>query len=82
MMWDNGWGAGQWVAMSVMMVLFWGLIVAGIIALVHATRSDRHTPPAPAPHESSARRILDERFARGELDADEYAHRRDLLDRS
>jgi putative membrane protein len=32
--------------------------------------------PAPA---SDALRILDERFARGEIDADDYKQRRDLL---
>lgn len=31
--------------------------------------------------ESSARRILDERFARGELEEDEYRRRRDALER-
>jgi hypothetical protein len=34
----------------------------------------------PAPPADSARRILDERFARGEIDDDEYRHRREVLD--
>ncbi len=81
MMWDNGWGAGQWVAMSLMMVLFWGLIVVGVVALVRSTRPGGHGAPPPGSGHG-ARRILDERFARGEIDADDYAQRRDLLDRS
>lgn len=36
----------------------------------------RYWHPSPA---SDALRILDERFARGEIDADEYRQRRDLL---
>jgi putative membrane protein len=81
MMWDNGWGAGQWVAMSLMMVLFWGLIIFAVVALVRSTRSEGHSSSAP-PRAHAARRILDERFARGEIDAEEYVQRRDLLDRS
>jgi putative membrane protein len=81
-MWHDGWGSGQWIAaISVMMVVFWGLIVVGVVALVRSTRADGHTH-APPTRSNDARRILDERFARGEIDADEYAHRRDVLDRS
>ncbi len=81
MMWDNGWGTGQWVAMSLMMVLFWGLIIFAVVALVRSTRSEGHSLSSP-PLAHDARRILDERFARGEIDAEEYVQRRDLLDRS
>lgn len=82
MMWDNGLGAGQWIWMTVMMVAFWGLIVFGVVALVRSARPGDHAPHPAAPGASDARRILDERFARGEIDADEYAQRRDLLGRS
>lgn len=78
MMW--GYGPGYWLGMGVTMILFWGLIIAGIVALVRyigGTRSaDRpHTTAGPtAPEEALA-----ERFARGEIDADEYKERLDLL---
>ncbi len=78
MMWDNSWGAGQWVAMSMMMVVFWGLIVVAVVSLVRWNRGEAHA--SVARRENDAMRILDERFARGEIDADEYAHRRELLD--
>ena len=30
--WQNqGWGAGDWFAMVVMMILFWGFLVAGVV---------------------------------------------------
>lgn len=76
MMW--GWGWGGWFFMGLMMVVFWGLIVFGAIALF---RSWDRGPNNPAPREDGdqARRILDERFARGEIDAEEYAKRRDVL---
>ncbi|MGH3391971.1 MAG: SHOCT domain-containing protein [Actinomadura sp.] len=61
------------------MVLLWGLIIAGIVALVRylgGTRDGR-------PHEVSERPrpedLLAERFARGEIDSDEYKQRLELL---
>lgn len=80
MMWwdDGGWGAGQWVAMSLTMLLFWGLLAAAVYWVVRALRSqrDQHGPSAPA---TSADQLLAERFARGEIDADEYSQRRAVL---
>lgn len=76
MMW--GWGWGGWMFMGLMMVVFWGLIVFGAIALFRSWgRGTEHG--APRENGDQARRILDERFARGEIDADEYAKRRDIL---
>ena len=41
---------------------------------------DPTPPPAPpAPTENSARALLDERFAKGEIDQAEYEHRRAVL---
>jgi putative membrane protein len=72
----GGWGPGAWVAMTLMMLLFWGAVVA---AIVFAVRAGHREPGSAAPRESDAERILAERFARGEIDADEYTRRRDLL---
>jgi putative membrane protein len=74
--WHGGWGSGGWVAMSVMMLLFWGLIIVGVIA---ATRSWRPGPHDGHGGQSTAMRLLDERFARGEIDEEDYRKRRDLL---
>lgn len=59
------------------------LVAFGIWELVRSGRSDvagASAGGAPVPLSGSARSILDERFARGELDADEYVSRRALLD--
>ncbi|MET2011027.1 SHOCT domain-containing protein [Microbacterium chocolatum] len=59
------------------------LAVVAVIWLVRRLRtSDTTAVPAAAPAvaTSSARGILDERFARGEIDDDEYARRRSALD--
>ena len=84
---DGGWGAGGWIVMTVLMLVFWAAIVIGIVALVrsrppahpwpHAQQPHPQPPPVPGP--DMARRILDERFARGEIDEDEYRRRRDIL---
>jgi putative membrane protein len=76
MMWwhDGGIGWGGWVAMSVMMVTFWALLVFAGIALWKLISGSDHTRDARDPQ-----RLLDERFARGNIDVDEYNTRRDLL---
>jgi putative membrane protein len=69
--------------MSVMLLLFWGLVIAAIIALVRYLGGTRQGgPPASSSADRgrpSAEELLDERFARGEIDQDEYTRRRQLL---
>ena len=75
MMWWNhgGWGAGDWTLMIVMMVVFWGMVAAVIMWAVQGRRAG--TPPPT----QTAGELLDQRFARGEIDTDEYAIRRSAL---
>jgi len=78
MMWwydDNGMGWGSWIVMILAMVAFWGLVVFGIVVTFRGLRGDG--PEEPADHDPM--RILDERFARGEIDADEYHARQGVL---
>lgn len=66
--------------MSVMMVLFWGLVIAGIVVLVRylgGNRQDRRLGLDGG--RASAEELLAERFARGEIDEDEYTRRRQML---
>lgn len=82
MMWWNdgmgyGMGWGGWVLMIVVMVGFWVLIVAGVLTLFRTTRSDRALPHDPDGR--GAHKILEERFARGDIDAEEYRARTDEL---
>ncbi|MFJ9841620.1 SHOCT domain-containing protein [Kitasatospora sp. NPDC101155] len=80
---DGGWGWGGWLAMAVFMVVFWALVIAGVVALVHYLTGARHghqpgpTPPSGEPGSDSraAEDLLAERFARGEIDEDEYRRR-------
>jgi putative membrane protein len=71
-----GWGG--WLTMGVVLLIFWGLAVAGVVLLVRLVghrHEATHEPVGP----TAALRILEERFARGEIDADEYSRRRQLL---
>lgn len=81
MMWWNhgGWGAGDWLAMSLMMVLFWGLLFVLIGWLVRSSR-DRSEPAIGAqPQADRPDEVLAYRFARGEIDEAEFTRSRALL---
>lgn len=68
----------DWAAMGVMMVFMLILVLVVVWAIAQWTRPvDRSTAMPP---EKSPRDILDERYARGEIDKDEYQERRRTLD--
>lgn len=83
MMWHGDWSGADWAWMSVVMLLFWGAVIAGVVWLVRTAgrRSDGGAPSdkRAASDRASARDILDERYARGELSDEEYRARRSLL---
>ena len=82
MMWWNhsGWGVGDWLAMVTMMVLVWGLLVALAVWLFRGSRKQPGAlGPQHVPSSQSADLMLAERFARGEIDEDEFTHRRAVL---
>jgi len=72
MMWWYGSGMPGWgqVIMMLGMVLFWVAIVAIAVAAIRLPRRDRR----PDPEE-----LVAERFARGEIDEQEYRSRLDVL---
>ncbi|MGW2642890.1 SHOCT domain-containing protein [Streptomyces sp. NPDC001348] len=88
MMWyDGGWGMGGWFLMTVFMVLFWAVLIVGLVALVRYLTGTRHHQQPGPPQASGeggwqdrrAENLLAERFARGEVDEDEYKRRLTLL---
>lgn len=72
----DGVGWGGWVLMALIMVAFWGLVVYAIVVLFRAGST-----PGAAQNDAAGdpRRILDARFARGEIELEEYQTRRDAL---
>ena len=89
MMYDrdgHDWGWGTWLGMGLMMTVLTVLVVAVVVLVVRATIGPQKptTSPLPGiprdtPRDSEAQRVLDERFARGDIDEGEYVARRDLL---
>ncbi|MEO6827727.1 MAG: SHOCT domain-containing protein [Microbacteriaceae bacterium] len=76
----DSWGIAGWIAMAVLMILFWGGVVTVIVVLLRRSHSDQGmTGMRPSHHD--AERILNERFARGEIDETEYLARRGALRR-
>ncbi len=76
----GNWGIGTWVALTLVMLLFWGSVVTALILLLRR-------PPTPdgdglRPAHRDAEHILNERFARGEIDEAEHAARRAALRRT
>lgn len=70
-MWHGGWVFGP-----IMMILFLALIVIAVVLLVRWLASSNGRPPV---SRSDALAILQERFARGEIDKDDYDERRRIL---
>ena len=73
---DYGMSGWMWV-WSAALVIGVLTLVAGLVWAVVATTTHRRTPGAGADGAGPgpARRILDERYARGELDTQEYRER-------
>ena len=80
MMWYRGdWGWGGWILMTVAMVVFWALLITAVVLLVRYLVTSRGTVVPPAVGPRSAEDLLAERYARGEIDDDEYQRRLALL---
>lgn len=80
MMWNwgefCGWGMGFGF---LFMILFWALVVLGIVALVRWLMTDRAQDRRSLPRDKTPLEIVQERYARGEIDREEYEQkRRDL----
>ena len=69
--WDN-WGGA--LVMSLMMLLFWGGLVWLIVYVIRGSNAAVQSPTGPTPIQQ-----LEERFARGEIDKDEFEERRQVL---
>jgi putative membrane protein len=77
----DGWGMGGWIAMAVLMVVFWGGVITVIVVLLRRPHSDPGAAGMrPSHHE--AERILHERFARGVIEETVYLARRTALRRA
>jgi putative membrane protein len=69
----------NWVAMGFMMVMLLVVVALVVFAVTQWSRG-ASTPRSDTHPARTARDLLDERLARGEIDVDEYQQRRHALD--
>lgn len=72
--WDGGW----WILMAIGMVLFWGLVIFGIVWVARELGSRREHHPHPG-RVDDPMAILDRRLAEGTVSTEEYRQRKAIL---
>lgn len=79
---DGSMGAGGWIAMILMMGLFWGAVILVGVMIFRGAGNSRGSRDGGSVDGAAVRNpmdILDERFARGEIENEEYEARRAAL---
>ncbi|NXY95720.1 SHOCT domain-containing protein [Streptomyces sp. BR123] len=88
MYWNGHMGPWGWLAMSLTALVFWALIIAAAVLVARSFKRDgaaaqgaaAHAAPAPrAASAEGAETLLAERYAKGEIDDEEYARRLAVL---
>ena len=80
MMYGDGWGWSGWLVMTAVMVLLWAMVItAAVVGIRYLAGARNSTPHAPDSTRPRPEDLLAERFARGEIDSDEYQSRVALL---
>ena len=72
---DVGWGG--WIVMTLVMLAFWALVIFAVVAIFRGV--GKNSGPVERTSRRDPLKILQERFARGEIDADEYEARAQVL---
>lgn len=76
-MWNGGWHG--WIFGPIMMILFFAVVIVVVVLLLRWLGGMGHGAAPPAPPGRTALDILKERFARGEIDKEEFEERRRTL---
>ena len=77
-MWNGGWHG--WFFGPIMMIVFIAVAVVVVVLLVRWLDGSRHRDADRMDYRKTPLDILKERFARGEIDREEFEERRRLLD--
>ncbi|BES66495.1 hypothetical protein SANA_29340 [Gottschalkiaceae bacterium SANA] len=67
--------------MAIMMIIPIIAFVLVLVMILTAMKSKNNTDPSQARSSSNAMKVLDERFARGDIDEIEYLRKKDMLKR-
>jgi putative membrane protein len=76
----NHMDGGGWVFMGIGMLLFWGLVIFGVVWLVR-TLTDHRSARGDRDGERSALEVLDLKLAEGAMSIEDYDERRQALTR-
>jgi putative membrane protein len=71
-------GGGTWFLMGLGMIIFWGLVIFGVVWLVR-TLTDHRPAGAGRGGEPTALEVLDRKLAEGAISVEDYRERRRLL---
>ena len=74
--WAGELSLAGWILMAVCMLAFWAVVLYLMAAMF---RTDRTSGPDATEHGVDPLQVLDARFARGDIDYDEFVARRQLL---
>jgi putative membrane protein len=72
--WGWGWGPGWWIVGSFLWIVFWVVVIVVLIGLLRGRRT-----PGEGRSMTPALRILEERYAKGEISREEFLERRSVL---
>jgi putative membrane protein len=75
----NGLGGWGYALMTISMVLFWALVIAGVVALSRYSGRDNRGPVDQLGKSPDPEELLAQRFARGEIDEQDYHQRLDVI---
>ena len=73
------WMWGGSILLTLTMVAFWALLITAVVFAVRYLISLQGSGSPPVAGPSRAESLLAERYARGEIDDDEYQHKLTLL---
>lgn len=77
--WFGAWGWGHMLGGGLFMLLFWVAVIVLAVYLVRALTGGKADSSASPSAKPDALRILDERFARGEISREEHEEQRKHL---
>lgn len=77
-MWNGGYGWG-WIIGAVVVIGLFALLITAIVMAVRLTVAGRHSDAGSSQQMRGAENMLAERFARGEIDEDDYRRRMTAL---
>jgi len=72
-------GGGWFVAMGIAMIVFWVLVIVGIVLLVKWAATGTRAPHGTT--QETALEVLQKRYARGEITREQFVQMREDLER-